>query len=58
MATPSSLPQTLVQAPTGDTLARVRPRRTLRGFANLLLNETRAWWGQDELSRPAALPTV
>jgi ABC-2 type transport system permease protein len=23
----------------------VRPRRTLRGFANLLLNETRGWWG-------------
>jgi hypothetical protein len=45
MSTPSSLPQAVVRAPIGDTLARVAPRRALRGFGNLLQNETRAWWG-------------
>jgi ABC-2 type transport system permease protein len=45
MATSSSLSQTLAPAAAGDTLQRVAPRRTLRGFANLLRNENRAWWG-------------
>src|SRR5215210_4876668 len=45
MATPSSLPQALIQAPGSDTLARVAPRRALRGFGNLLQNEARTWWG-------------
>lgn len=45
MATPSSLPQALVRAPSGDTLDRMAPRRALRGFGNLLGNEMRAWWG-------------
>ena len=31
--------------PAADMLQRVAPRHTLRGFANLLQNETRAWWG-------------
>ena len=45
MATSNALPQAIVQAPSGDTLARVAPRRALRGFGNLLGNEMRAWWG-------------
>ena len=45
MAPSSSLPQVLVQAPSGATLARVAPRRILHGFGNLLHNEHRAWWG-------------
>ena len=45
MATSSPLPQAIVRTPGGDTLARVAPRRALRGFSNLLQNETRAWWG-------------
>ena len=45
MATSSSLPQALVQAAALDMLQRVTPRRALRGFGNLLQNETRAWWG-------------
>jgi ABC-2 type transport system permease protein len=45
MATSSSASQALIQARTGDTLVRVAPHRALRGLANLLQNEQRAWWG-------------
>ena len=45
MAPASSLPQALVQPAAPDMLERVTPRRALRGFGNLLQNETRAWWG-------------
>jgi ABC-2 type transport system permease protein len=45
MATSSSLPQVLVQPAAPDMLQRVAPGRALRGFGNLLGNETRAWWG-------------
>ena len=45
MATSSSLPQALVQPAVPDMLQRVAPRRVLCGFANLLQNEHRAWWG-------------
>ncbi len=45
MATSSSPPQALVQPAAPNMLQRVTPRRALRGFGNLLQNETRAWWG-------------
>ena len=45
MATSSALPQALVQPGAPDMLQRVTPGRALRGFGNLLQNETRAWWG-------------
>ena len=45
MATSSTLPEALVQTRTHDAMARVAPRRILRGFGNLLHNEQRAWWG-------------
>ncbi len=45
MATSSALPQALVQPAAPDMLQRVTPGRALRGFGNLLQNETRAWWG-------------
>jgi hypothetical protein len=41
MATPSSLPQALVQPAVPDMLQRGMPGRALRGFGNLLQNETR-----------------
>ncbi len=44
MATSSS-PSALVQPAVPEMLQRVAPRRILRGFGNLLQNETRAWWG-------------
>ena len=45
MAPSSSPPQALVLPAASDMLRRVAPRRALRGFGNLLQNETRAWWG-------------
>ena len=45
MAPSSSPPQALVLPAASDMLQRVEPRRALRGFGNLLQNETRAWWG-------------
>ena len=45
MATSSSPPQALVQPAAPDMLQRVASGGTLRGFGNLLQNETRAWWG-------------
>lgn len=41
----SSASQALVQPAAPDMLQRVAPRRALRGFGNLLQNETRTWWG-------------
>ncbi len=45
MAPSSSPAQPLVQPAAPDMLQRVAPGRALRGFGNLLRNETRAWWG-------------
>ena len=45
MAPSSSPRQALVLPAASDMLQRVAPRRALRGFGNLLQNETRAWWG-------------
>ena len=45
MATSSSQPQALVQPAAPNILQRITPGRALRGFGNLLGNETRVWWG-------------
>lgn len=45
MGTADALPGVPALGTADDTLTRIAPRRFLRGFANLLGNEARAWWG-------------